>query len=178
MKHTLLLLLPILALAGCATQQSSTRGTHPLSREMRQEGVEPAFFSVTDKDTEMRMAVRDARGSVDKFIAALQSPAKTQHDFEVKKPFVQDGNVEHIWLSHVTYSGHRFHGNVDNHPKFIKGLKFGQHVSVNPDEISDWAYIDNGQLVGGYTVRVLAGGMDEAGKKKLQTQGNFRIGNE
>ena len=32
-------------------------------------------------------------------------------------------------------------------------MKLGQLVSVNPSEISDWLYVDNGKLAGGYTVR-------------------------
>ena len=62
---------------------------------------------------------------------------------------------EHIWLADVQYTGGRFVGYVDNKPVNIKGLKLGDKESVNPDEISDWLYIDHGKLVGGYTVRVL-----------------------
>ena len=132
---------------------------------MSRQGIEPEYFSVADRDAEMKSAVRQARGSVDTFIAALRNPAPKQHDFEVKKPFVQGNEVEHIWLSNVTYSGHRFNGNVDNHPRIIKGLKYGQRVSVNPDEISDWAYIDNGRLVGGYTIRRFMHCVRPGGKK-------------
>lgn len=174
-KHHFLLILPLLALGGCATQQAAH--PHTVSREMKQEGIEPAYFTVTDKDAEMRSAVHQARATVDTFIAALQHPAARQHDFEVKKKFVQGDNVEHIWLSDVTYSGHRFHGYVDNHPRTIKGLKLGERVSVNPDEITDWAYIDNGKLVGGYTIRVLCEGCDPATKARIEREGNFRIGN-
>ena len=41
---------------------------------------------------------------------------------------------------------------VDNEPQKIRGLKLGQLVLVNSNEISDWLYTD-GKLVGGYTVR-------------------------
>jgi uncharacterized protein YegJ (DUF2314 family) len=56
-------------------------------------------------------------------------------------------------LSDVEFAGGRFKGKVDNAPMKIHGLKIGQVVSANPDEISDWAYVDNGKLVGGYTIR-------------------------
>lgn len=177
-KFSIFLILPLAALAGCASQQPVHHGGHSVSREMSRQGIEPEYFSVADKDAEMKSAVRQARRSVGTFIAALRNPTAKQHDFEVKKPFVQGSDVEHIWLSNVTYSGNRFHGDVDNHPRKIKGLKFGQHVSVNPDEITDWAYIDDGKLVGGYTIRVLCDSCDPAGKQRMERQGNFRVGNE
>jgi len=177
-KLHFLYIIPLLALGGCASQQTAHPGGHPVSREMKQEGIEPAYFTVTDKDKEMKSAVRQARKTVGTFIAALQHPTATQHDFEVKKPFIQGDNKEHIWLSNVTFSGNRFHGLVDNTPRNIKGLKLGQRVSVNPDEISDWAFVDNGNLVGGYTIRVLCSGCDPALKAKVEHEGNFRIGNQ
>ncbi|MEO6788313.1 MAG: DUF2314 domain-containing protein, partial [Chthoniobacteraceae bacterium] len=146
MKTNPLLLIGPLLIAGCAAQ----RVEHPLARELRRPGVQPEIFRIGDKDAQMRRAVREARRTVGVFIAAIKSPAKGQHDFEVKKPFIKDGEVEHLWLSGVEFSGNRFHGRVDNRPAMIKGLKYGDRVSVNPGEISDWAFVDNGKLVGGY----------------------------
>jgi uncharacterized protein YegJ (DUF2314 family) len=173
-KPHFLYIIPLLAFGGCATHPSG----HPVSREMKQEGIEPAYFTITDRDKEMRQAVREARKNVGTFITALQHPTARQHDFEVKKPFIQGDIKEHIWLSNVTFSGNRFHGYVDNTPKEIKGLKLGQRVSVNPNEISDWAYIDSGTLVGGYTIRVLCASCDPAVKARVEHEGNFRIGNQ
>ena len=55
----------------------------------------------------------------------------------------------------MKFTGNRFVGVVDNKPNNIPGLKVGARASVNPDEISDWSYVDHGKLVGGYTIRVL-----------------------
>ena len=66
----------------------------------------------------------------------------------------QELKVEHIWLSDVRFVGNRFQGRIDNQPRKIEGLNLGQIVSVEPHEISNWLYVDNGQLAGGYTVRV------------------------
>jgi uncharacterized protein YegJ (DUF2314 family) len=158
-------------MAGCATQ----RVEHPLAREMRRTGVQPEIFRIEDKDEQMRKAVREARRNVHVFIAALRKPAKGQHDFEVKKPFVKNGEVEHLWLADVEFKGNRFQGFVDNHPHKIPGLKFGDRVSVNPDEISDWAYVDNGKLVGGYTIRVLAGNLTPERRKNFENEAKVRI---
>ena len=138
-------------------------------------GNESEYFTVTEKDREMRHAVYLARKHVRVFIAALRNPKPGQADFEVKKPFVQGNHVEHIWLAKVTFSGGRFHGYVDNHPQEITGLKLGQRVSVNPDEISDWLFVDNGKLVGGYTVRVLYHSLTPDRQKEFTEQADFKI---
>lgn len=171
MKTKLLLLTVPLIIAGCAAQ----RVEHPVGHEIRNASAPPEVFKIEDRDSQMHRAVLDARRHVGVFIAALKDPAKGQHDFEVKKPFAMDGEVEHLWLSNVQYSGNRFHGLVDNHPKKIKGLKFGERVSVNPNEISDWAFVDNGRLVGGYTIRVLARNLSPEQRKNFENETEVRI---
>ena len=171
MKTNPLLLIGPLLITGCAGQ----RVEHPLAREIRRTGVQPEIFRIDDKDAQMHRAVKEARKTVGAFIAALKKPGKGQHDFEVKKPFAKDGEVEHLWLSEVAFSGNRFHGRVDNHPRKIKGLKFGDRVSVNPDEISDWAFVDNGKLVGGYTIRVLSQNLSPERRKEFANETKVRI---
>ena len=43
----------------------------------------------------------------------------------------------------------RFEGRIDDKPRNFGELKLGQLVSVNPNQIDDWLYVDNGALVGG-----------------------------
>ena len=123
----------------------------------------------------MKRAVHEARRTVGVFIAALAHPTAGQYDFEVKKPFRQGDVVEHMWLADVTFSGNRFHGRVDNMPRKIKGVKMGERVSVNPNEISDWAFVENGRLVGGYTIRVLYSELSPQGRAAIEKEARFRI---
>ena len=51
----------------------------------------------------------------------------------------------------------------------------GQLVSVNPNEISDWLYIDNGKLVGGYSVRVLYSELSPQDKQEFDRAADFKI---
>jgi uncharacterized protein YegJ (DUF2314 family) len=166
-----LLLIGPLLMAGCATQSVE----HPLARQMRRTGVQPEIFQIEDKDAQMKRAVREARKTVGVFIAALKNPAKGQHDFEVKRPFVKGAEVEHIWLADVQFKGNRFHGLVDNHPRKIKGLKYGDRISVRPGGISDWAFVDNGKLVGGYTIRVLSENLSPERRKNFENESKVRI---
>ena len=161
----------VLAAEGCATH----RMDNPVAREAIRNGRNPEYFRIKDKDQAMRNAVQTARKTVGEFITALQSPSVAQRDFEVKKRFVQGTEVEHIWLSDVTFSGNRFHGRVDNRPVKVTGVRMGERVSVNPNEISDWAYVDNGNLVGGFTIRVLYKELSPERRKELENESRFRI---
>jgi uncharacterized protein YegJ (DUF2314 family) len=151
------------------------RADHAVAREALKPDTEPQVFDVAQHDRAMKRAVHEARRTVGVFIAALAKPAASQSDFEVKKPFMQNGAVEHLWLAGVTFEGNRFVGYVDNKPVKIKGLKMGARVSVDPNEISDWAYVDNGRLIGGYTIRVLYSELPPAGRAALQKEVGFRI---
>ena len=148
---------------------------NPIARESIRHGKDPEYFRIQNEDMAMRKAVQDARNSVGTFVAAIQHRTAAQRGFEVKKPFVQGTEVEYIWLSDVTFSGNRFHGKVDNHPVKITSLKMGEKVSVNPDEISDWAYVDHGYLVGGYTIRVLYKELSPKRRKELENESRFHI---
>jgi uncharacterized protein YegJ (DUF2314 family) len=138
-------------------------------------GTEPPYFEVPNNDVAMQAAVIEARKTIGQFIVAVKHPAQGQEDFEIKKPFIQNGQVEHIWLSDVRFVGNRFQGRVDNRPRKIQGLKVGQIVSVNPNEISDWLYLDHGKLVGGYTVRVQYNELSAKEKEEIDHEADFKI---
>jgi uncharacterized protein YegJ (DUF2314 family) len=47
---------------------------------------------------------------------------------------------------------------------------------VKPKEISDWLYIDNGKLVGGYTVRAHYNELSPQQKQEFDRDADFKIG--
>jgi len=166
----LIIAISALALASISAQAADS------GQAFEKRSTEPAYVEVPKDHTAMHQAVTQARKTVGEFIAALKHPAPGQQDFEVKKPFIQNGQVEHIWLSDVQFVGNRFQGRVDNQPRKIQGLKLGQLVSVNPNEISDWLYIDHGKLMGGYTVRVHYNELSPEEKQEFDRAADFKIG--
>jgi uncharacterized protein YegJ (DUF2314 family) len=120
---------------------------------------------VDSSDKEMNAAIDQARKSVQQFVAALQSPKADQSAFSIKKQFNQGSSGEHIWLTDVTFDGKTFHGKVGNDPEIVKNIKFGDDAVVNKDEISDWMFIENGKLVGGYTLKVIYSRMSQKEKE-------------
>jgi uncharacterized protein YegJ (DUF2314 family) len=95
--------------------------------------------------------------------------------FIVKKPFKDGEKVEHIWLSDVSFDGTNFRGRVDNEPLDVKNVTLGATATAAKGEISDWSYVDDGKLVGGYTIRVLYARMTRDEKKDFEAHGGFKI---
>jgi uncharacterized protein YegJ (DUF2314 family) len=123
-------------------------------------------ISVSGEDKEMNAAIARARSEVDAFITILN--AHGADSFSVKMPVHDGKQVEHFWLTNVTYADGVFTGEIDNDPEFVHTVKLGQTVSVKKEEISDWLYMKDGKMYGNYTVRVLLPKMDpdEAAKIK------------
>ena len=121
---------------------------------VRREG-EPDLVR-TKNDAAMDRARQKAQQTHKELVTALSNPERDFSGFAVKKPFpTPEGSWEHIWITRLTWDGSAFHGVVDNEPVDTTAVKFGDRVTVRPDELSDWMYQDGKRLVGGYTIRVL-----------------------
>jgi uncharacterized protein YegJ (DUF2314 family) len=148
---------------------------HAVARDVRRPEVSPVYFAIDDQDRAMRDAVRQARGSVGQFTRAMQAHRAGDDHFMIKKAYRQDGRVEHLWLTDLVYTGHRFAGRVDNRPRQITGLKLGSYCSANPGEITDWAYLHHGRLVGGYTIRALYARLTPSQKQLMRHEIAFSL---
>jgi len=92
----------------------NAEGANLVGQELKNGGAEPEYYQVPNDHAAVHRAVIEARKTVGQFITALNHPAPGQQDFEVKKPFIQGNEVEHIWLSDVRFVGNRFQGRIDN----------------------------------------------------------------
>ncbi len=169
--------IPFLLLTGglCLANLAGAHAEHAVARDVRRPDVAPVYFSIDDRDRAMRDAVHEARGSVGRFTRAMQARRAGDEHFMIKKAFRQDGRVEHLWLTDLVYTGHRFHGRVDNQPREITGLKLGSYCSANPGEITDWAYLHHGRLVGGYTIRALYARLSPSQQQLLRHEIAFSL---
>jgi uncharacterized protein YegJ (DUF2314 family) len=130
---------------------------------------------VSADDPQMNAAIRDARRTVAKFIAALKSPKSSQAGFSVKMRIDDGDAVEHFWLSQVSFEGTVFRGVIDNDPDTVTNVRLGDPERVKPSEISDWMYVDHGVLVGGYTIRALRARLPAAERAEFDRSLPFKI---
>jgi uncharacterized protein YegJ (DUF2314 family) len=105
------------------------------------------------EDDGMQAAVDEAKRTIQQFLDAFADPQPGQESFLVKVVFVESGQFEHVWVVDLDFSAQPLRGRVATEPA-LPGLELGQLVEFAAPQISDWMYIENGRLVGGFTTRV------------------------
>lgn len=120
--------------------------------------MEPAIIEFLDSDQRMNTAIAEASRTLGSFLNTWAKPKANQTNFMLKVRFEADGKVEHIWLADIDLSVFPTQGTVGNETSF-PGLEFMKRVSFLPDQITDWMYLEDGYMVGGYTIRVIRDGL-------------------
>jgi len=123
---------------------------------------EPDMVYVPNEDERMNRAIEKANLTLWYFEESLSNPQPHHAYFSVKVHIVDGANSEHIWLTepHFDEDGNLF-GTVGNEPVHVKTVKINQKIGINRDLISDWMSIENGRLIGGYTIRAIRDGIPE-----------------
>lgn len=172
MKPTLLLTTMGLSLL-CVLQAPPT--TVADTNSVIRRADKPDCFQIRDNDKAMEQAVQRARETLPRFITALRSPKANQSRFAIKKAFIEGDKVEHLWVHDVRFDGRRFHGTIDNEPVDLKATHLGDEVTFSPAEISDWMYVQENRLIGGYTVRCLCRELSPAQRKQFEEELHCRV---
>lgn len=113
-----------------------------------------SIVSVAADDPQMLAAIAEARASQGEFLARIRNPPPTQTSASVKV-MLRDGTVtEHVWLESPRYEDGSFIGTLGNEPQLVKGHALGELMTVPDSDMSDWLAVDDGVLVGGFSIRV------------------------
>lgn len=153
-ERALLIFLPDTGLAFPINEETEAalRSKDPIAA--LQETLTVPLIEVKDDDPLMIKAVKTARETWPKFVAAYEAGAG--ENFAIKAPVSRDGNTEFIWITVTTIEGDRVYGTLANDPNNLGKLKFGSKVSVQSSELNDWGYIDpKGTFIGGYTIEAV-----------------------
>jgi uncharacterized protein YegJ (DUF2314 family) len=75
----------------------------------------------------------------------------------------------------VSYDGKNFHGQIDNQPLEVSNVHPGQRVTVAPEAVTDWMFLKNGKLIGGYTTRVLYARLSPEDKAEFDKYAQFKV---
>lgn len=133
-------------------------------------------FILEGTDAEMNDAIREARSTLDEFTAAFRLRQVDHSGYALKVMYPdQVGGHEHVWITDLSLEDGVFSGIVGNVPEYTIEVEAGQYVTVNPEAISDWMYLDGGVLRGGYTLRVLYNRMSPGLRKEFETNSGFVI---
>lgn len=154
------------SLAACNQSSQST---------IKREG-EPDIISVNGTDDGMNAAIKKANETMDSFKQALNNKQAGYSDFCIKERFnTSNGGGEHIWIADIQQKGDEFIGVVGNLPEVTTEVKLGDTVQIHKDRISDWMYLDQKKLKGGYTIRILRDRLSDDEKKKFDTENDFIV---
>jgi uncharacterized protein YegJ (DUF2314 family) len=165
LKRHILIILILLGLLGCNSNQTT---------KTEREG-EPTIYSVADNDTQMNNAIKTANQTLDKFKAALKCGNTDFKYFALKTRFKTPNGGEHIWVSHIAIKDNKYFGVVDNLPKSTTDVKIGDTIQIVNDDISDWMYLENQKLRGGFTIRLLRNRMTEIERKQFDAENGLII---
>ena len=160
--------LAVLAVAACGDTAGPKTTQSPSSQADR-------IDMVASDDAEMNAAITTAKQSFGRFLDAFLDPQPGQSAFEVKAVFVEGDNAEHLWLADLDLSdAHHLKGTVANKPALLS-LRFKQRVEFEPSQITDWMYVQDGKLVGGYTTRVLRDRMSPQKRAAFDAASPYRF---
>jgi uncharacterized protein YegJ (DUF2314 family) len=121
---------------------------------------EPDMVYIPNEDERMNWAIEKANLTLWYFEESLSNPQAHHAYFSVKVHIIDGENSEHIWLTepHFDDEGNLF-GTVGNEPVHVRTVKINQKIGINRELISDWMSIENGRLIGGYTIRAIRDGI-------------------
>ena len=105
-------------------------------------------------DPELNSAIAEARESLDSFVEAIATPQADRTFIAVKVRFYPtDESSQDIWVDEVTYSNGIFRGSMGDDIPSLK-LELGEKITVDAKDIVDWMIVEDGKLIGGYTIRL------------------------
>ncbi|MBW8683968.1 YegJ family protein [Chitinophaga rhizophila] len=114
---------------------------------------------IADDDERMNWAIEKAIATLHYFQDNLLQPDPVQQYFSVKV-LIDDGvNREHLWLTSPSFDDEgNLYGIVGNKPVYVNSVAVNQKIGIDPRFISDWMIIEDGRLIGGYTIRAIRDG--------------------
>ena len=165
MKKQILTIIIFLGLVSCNSRQ-----TNKIERK-----DEPTIYNVKDDDIEMNQAIKMANQTLENFNQALLSKKPDFTFFSLKTRFKASKGGEHIWVSEITLKDGKYFGVIANSPESTTEVKIGDTIQIAKDNISDWMYIENNKLRGGYTIKLLRKRMNETERKQFDTENGLII---
>jgi uncharacterized protein YegJ (DUF2314 family) len=161
--------------SSAAATPSASDATAPTSAS----DDEKSTISVASEDADINRAITQAKSTFGTFSGALNTDGADRDAFAVKIAFEADADSgsesEHIWLSDVRVSGDKITGLINNEPEYIARLSMGDEVTVDVADLSDWYYIQDGKMIGGYSIRVFRDRMSAEERAQFDSGLGFRI---
>jgi len=146
------------------------------SNDIKQKIANDETIQVSQDDKAMNSAIAESKSTFDTFVTAFNNQGERDEAHAIKVQFkTPDGGGEHIWIGDLFLKDGNFYGLVNNTPNATTEVNFGDTVLVDTKNMSDWMYLSDGVLKGGYTIRVLRNQLSAKEKKDFDENVGFII---
>ena len=150
-----LILIVCLGLVACLPKSAPIQGSTPVPTTQ------------TDSDLELESAIRQARDTLDVFTEKVGTPHPDRTFVGLKVRFYPPDELpQDIWVDEVTYSNGSFRGNIGDDIPSLR-LEAGEKITVQEKDILDWMIVEDGILIGGYTIRLAVQRMSPEEKERF-----------
>ena len=114
----------------------------------------PSTPAMSSGDTALDSAIAQARDSLDEFVKRIAAPHANRTFVAVKVRFAPPGeSTQDIWVDEVNHTNGVFRGTMGDDIPSLR-LEAGEKVTINEEDIIDWMLVEDGKLIGGYTIRL------------------------
>lgn len=131
---------------------------------------EPDIYHLVSDDKEMNDAIIKAKSTFDDFLEIFENRKSNGYYYSIKMAFETEAEIEHIWLVDLKEKKKKLYGRIGNVPEYATHLVLNEEVEIDENWISDWFYIKDGKLVGGYTIRLIRNRMSVEEREQFDYQ--------
>ncbi len=110
-----------------------------------------AGINAAKGDPDMAAAMARARASLPKFLALADAPPAGASGFSVKIAVRDGAETEYFWIFAFARKAGGFSGTVNNRPRYVRNVAFGQSISFAERDIVDWLYHEDDKMKGSFT---------------------------
>jgi len=126
-------------------------------------------------DVEMEAAFQQARDTLDSFIQKIGTSHPNRTLVAIKVRFVPpDGSSQDMWVDGITYWDGSFHGTMGDDIPSLK-LSIDDKITIAGKDIVDWMIVEDGKLIGGYTIRLAFQRMSPEQKERFLETVHYTI---
>jgi uncharacterized protein YegJ (DUF2314 family) len=122
--------------------------------------AEAQGVAVPRGDPDILKATQSARETLTQFIERVRSPTLGQAYQAVEIKLDVGHRAEYIWVEIDGVQDGRLLGKLPIAGNSSESDGSNTQASISPDDVHDWMIVDEGRLVGGYTLRVMYAKMD------------------
>lgn len=145
MRHLTLALLST-ALVLSPALSCAAKKTEPAAK-----GIQ--IVEVDERDPTMKAAFRKAQDTLDPFLKVAASKNPNVANAALRIVIRQGKKHEYFWIMPFEPTPTGFAGAINNAPRFVTSVQFGQPVDFKRSDVVDWMYVDNATntMHGNYT---------------------------